>query len=90
MYEVYYLLNLALDPKTPIELADKYIALIRKISMRTRIRLPRDIKIFICRRCKRVLRPGFTAIYRVRSRPKKAISVKCLRCGYTHRYIYNK
>ncbi len=88
MKEIRYLLKLAVDPNTPVELADEYVELIRKISMRTRTRLPRGVKLFICRKCKRILRPGVTAVFRVRSRPKKAIAVKCLRCGYTHKYVY--
>lgn len=86
--EIEYLMRLALRPETPIELADRYVYLARMISMRTRTRIPRELKMFICRRCKRVLRPGVTGVFRVRARPKKAVAVKCLRCGYTHRYIY--
>lgn len=86
--EIGYLISLALKADTPINYANRYIYLARKIAMRTRTRIPRRLKMFICRRCKSVLRPGVTGIYRVRARPKKAISVRCLRCGYTHRYVY--
>ena len=88
--EMEYLIKLALEPETPLEYADRYVELARKISMRTRVRMPRYLKIYICRKCKRILRPGLTGIYRVRARPKKALYVKCLRCGYVHRYVYEK
>ena len=88
MKEIWYLFGLAMDINTPVELSDRYIDLIRKISMRTKVKLPRYIKLFICRRCKKALKPGVTAVFRVRSRPKKAVAVKCLRCGYVHKYIY--
>jgi ribonuclease P protein subunit RPR2 len=86
--EIRYLFSLALDSETPIELADRYVRIAFKIAMRTKTRLPRELKIFMCRRCKGVLRPGLTGVYRVRARPKKALVVKCLRCGYTRRYVY--
>lgn len=87
--EMNYLITLALNPSTPVEVADRYIELARKIGMKARVPIPRGLKIFICRRCKRLLRPGLTGIYRVRSRPRKSLSVLCLRCGYVHRYVYN-
>ena len=86
--EIKYLISLALKPSTPIELADRYVDLARRLGMKARVPISRGLKIFICRRCKRVLRPGLTGIYRVRSRPKKSLSVLCLRCGHVHRYVY--
>jgi|Deesub1362B_J571_1020462.scaffolds.fasta_scaffold00003_423 ribonuclease P protein subunit RPR2 len=87
--EIHYFISLALKPDTPLVYADRYVELARKLGMRARVSIPRGLKLFICRRCKRVLKPGLTGIYRVRSRPKKSVSVKCLRCGYTHRYVYS-
>jgi RNase P subunit RPR2 len=34
------------------------------------------------------LKPGVTAVFRVRTRPKKHLYVKCLRCGHVYRRIY--
>jgi ribonuclease P protein subunit RPR2 len=86
--EVTRLIKLALDPRLPIKYADRYVYLSRKFSMRYQVPIPREFKLFICKGCKRILRPGETAIFRVRARPRKNIYIKCLRCGHVYRRIY--
>ena len=85
--EIIRLIDLALDPATPIVYADRYVDLARRFSMKYRVRIPRRYKMFICRGCKRILRPGRTAIFRVRSMPRRHIFIKCMRCGHVYRRI---
>ena len=66
------------------------LKLVRKIYLRTRVKPPRYYKLFYCKKCKKPLIPGYNAVYRVRSRPYKNISVKCLECGHVYRYGYAK
>ena len=87
--EIIRLIRLALDINTPIEYGDRYIELAREFSMKYEVPIPSAYKIYICKKCKRLLRPGETAIFRLRSRPQKSIYVKCLRCGYIYRRVYN-
>jgi len=86
--EIIRLMNLALNPDTPIKFADRYVYLARRFSMKYKVPIPRRYKLFICKGCKRVLKPGVTAVFRVRTRPKKHLYVKCLRCGHVYRRIY--
>ncbi|MEM5798391.1 MAG: RNAase P [Candidatus Aenigmatarchaeota archaeon] len=71
------------------ELANRYARLIWRLCLRYNIRLGKEQKRRICRRCQAWLVPGRTA--RIRARPeKKVIVLQCLRCGWTRRYPYKK
>lgn len=85
---LYRELTYMLYSDVPIEYRVKYLNLLKKISMKTRTRLPPYLKLFYCKKCKDVLQPGVNAVYRVRSRPYKHIAVKCLRCGHVYRKGY--
>ncbi len=85
---LYKELTYMLYSDVPREYRVKYLRLLKKISMKTRTRLPPHLKLFYCKKCKEVLLPGVNAAYRVRSRPYKHIAVKCLRCGHVYRKGY--
>lgn len=87
--EVRRLLDMAIDPSTPIGYADRYVYLARRFAMKYRVRIPREYRLFICKGCKRVLRPGVTAIFRIRGLPRKHIYVKCLRCGKVYMRVFD-
>jgi len=86
--EINYLFKLVYREDIPIEYRLKYISLIRRLSMKFKVKPPRLFRLFICRKCKSPLIPGYNSVIRVRRRPKKAIIVKCLECGHVYRYIY--
>ncbi|HOS81602.1 MAG TPA: ribonuclease P protein component 4 [Methanolinea sp.] len=68
-----------LDPA----LADRYVSLARKISMKHRVRLDREFRRQFCHHCHRFLAPGANArvrIYRGR------VTVTCLACHRQMRY----
>ncbi len=72
-----------------IRYAKRYGELIRKISMRCRVAIPKSIRRWICKNCSVIMVPGFSA--RVRSRRKgKTLRVvtTCLVCGWMHRYEF--
>jgi ribonuclease P protein subunit RPR2 len=71
------------------ELARRYGELIRRISMRTRVKLPREMKRWVCKCCHIIMVPGFNARVRTR-RDGRALRVvtKCLSCGWIHRYQF--
>ncbi len=81
-------LNYMLYSDVPREYRIKYLKLLKRISMKTRTRLPAHLKLFYCKKCKEVLLPGVNAVYRVRSRPYKHVAVKCLLCGHVYRKGY--
>jgi len=71
-------------PEDPAR-AQRYVDLARRIAMRTRLRLPRDLRRRVCRRCNALLVPGATSRTRVRQRREPHVATTCLRCGATAR-----
>ncbi len=58
-------------------LANRYVALARKIAMKFKIHLPRELKRQYCKHCYKYLRAGSNA--RIRIRAGKVI-ISCLEC----------
>lgn len=71
-------------------LANRYVELALRISMRTRVRIPRELKRSVCRECKAYLYPGITSRVRVRARRSPHVSVTCLNCGAVRRYLLDR
>ncbi|MFQ5822045.1 MAG: ribonuclease P protein component 4 [Candidatus Heimdallarchaeota archaeon] len=69
------------------ELMQRYADLARKLTMKSRTRLPRAWRYRICRRCKRVLQPGRNCRVRTRGKREKHVSITCLECGWITRYM---
>lgn len=63
------------------DLSRRYIELAKKIAMRYRIRIPRELKIIYCKKC---LYPYRDGKFRVRVRKGRVI-ITCLNCGYERR-----
>lgn len=69
------------------ELARRYIEIMTRLSMKARVRLRRDIRRRVCKRCGIPLVPGLTSSVRVRGRGKRLLLVvRCLECGHVKRY----
>ena len=66
-------------------LADRYVELARKISMKAQISIPSQLKKKFCKNCKKYLVPGLNC--RVRTRNKKLIYY-CLNCKNYMRFPY--
>lgn len=73
-----------------IELAHRYADLARRLALRARIRLSREHKARICRKCGAYLLSGKTA--RVRLSPGRSphVTITCLRCGHRRRIPFKK
>lgn len=65
------------------ELADRYVELAIKISMKTETPIPSDLKKRFCSNCKSFLTPGDNCEVRVNS---KNTVYRCLECGNVERY----
>lgn len=84
-----YKLSINAVRRNDTELARRYVDLILSISRKANVRLPKLIKHSICRNCNIPLIPGATAKVRLRSDGKSSwIIIKCLECGWIHRYPY--
>ncbi|MGQ4834613.1 MAG: ribonuclease P protein component 4 [Candidatus Asgardarchaeia archaeon] len=75
-----------IDPK----LSSDYVNLILRLVKKSRVRLPKNYKMWICKKCKRLLIPGKTARVRIRTRRTTHITITCLNCGNIKRYIVKK
>lgn len=70
-------------------LSHRWVGMARKIATRYNIRLPKEIKRRVCKKCHRYLVPGTNA--RIRTSPKQqAVIVKCMECGNVMRFPYRK
>jgi len=75
--------NLDKNPK----LSHRYVELARKISTRTKVRIPKEEKRYLCKGCGLPLIPGKNA--RVRILPGNSrIVITCLSCGKLKRYPF--
>ena len=70
--------------KDPL-LADRYVKLAREISMKSRVRIPSDLKRRFCKHCYSYLVPGVNC--RVRTREGKVVYY-CLKCKKFMRFPY--
>src|SRR5436853_7142641 len=72
-----------------VELSKQYAGLAKKISRRTKVRIPQEKKRCLCKNCGQPLVPGRNA--RIRLRPVNSrIIISCLGCGAIRRYPYRK
>ncbi len=58
-------------------LADRYVHLARKIAMKVKLRLPKELKRKYCKFCYAYLRPGVNSRSRIR---KGKVIIACLEC----------
>uniref|UniRef100_A0A7C2NG66 Ribonuclease P protein component 4 n=1 Tax=Archaeoglobus fulgidus TaxID=2234 RepID=A0A7C2NG66_ARCFL len=79
---IFYLIKRAEEWKNvDYELARRYVELAKKIAMRYRVRIPKELKMMYCKKC---LYPYRAGKFRVRVRKRRVI-VKCLNCGFERR-----
>ncbi|WP_457559523.1 ribonuclease P protein component 4 [Candidatus Harpocratesius sp.] len=76
-------------PKNSI-LANRYIQLARKLAMATKISFPSEYHHKVCHSCKRWLRIAYNVRYRIGHIKNYAsyLTVTCLNCGHTTRYLF--
>ncbi len=67
------------------DLADRYVDIARRISMRHRVGIPREMKRRICKECGSFLAPGDNCRVRLDG---NNILITCTRCGAVKRYPY--
>lgn len=69
------------------ELARKYVILARKIAMRLRLRLPKELKRKFCRNCNSYLKSGTNCKIRTKN---KMVIYKCYICNHITRIPFTK
>lgn len=63
------------------DLSQRYVEIARRISMRTKARIPREKRMLLCRHCKRFIFPGVSSRVRLQPRRSPHIVITCLYCG---------
>ncbi len=67
------------------DLSRRYVDLARRISERTKVRIPGELKRFLCRGCGIALVPGRNAKVRLHAR-NSGVVITCLSCDTVKRY----
>jgi ribonuclease P protein subunit RPR2 len=70
---------------TDQKLSRRYVNLARKISSRTKVRIPSESKMYLCKGCGLALIPGHNAKIRLHAHTT-GIVISCLSCGAVKRY----
>jgi ribonuclease P protein subunit RPR2 len=63
------------------EQAQRYVAIARRIAMRTKLRLPVEYRRMICKHCKSFIYPNANCRVRVKQRREPHMAITCLVCG---------
>ena len=63
------------------EQAQRYVEIARRIAMRARLRLPKEYRRLVCRKCKNFILPGVNCRVRIQQRREPHIVVTCYNCG---------
>ena len=81
--------NALTNAKSNPELAKKQAEIVKKISMKFKIKMPFEISSSYCKKCKKFIAPGITSKIRLGSKPK-SIRITCSYCNHTYRKIISQ
>jgi len=82
--------NAISNARTNPELSQRYGQLARRISTKHKIRMPYDLRIVFCKKCKSFIAPGINSKIRLGRTSVKSIRISCSLCGHTYRKIIPK
>lgn len=69
------------------ELAERQASLAKRLSTKYRVRMPYELRMNFCKKCKKFIVPGFTARIRLGRSTVKSIRITCGFCNHTYRKI---
>ncbi len=72
------------------KLSQQQALLARKISMRQKIRMPYELRMNFCKKCKYFIIPGINSRIRLGRTSLKSIRITCNFCGHTYRKIISQ
>ena len=82
--------NAILNAKTNPELSQRQAQIARRICTRHNIRMPYDLRIIFCKKCKSFIAPGINSKIRLGRASVKSIRISCNLCGHTYRKIISQ
>ncbi len=85
---IYILINNAIsNARSNPDLAQRQASLARRISTHHRIKMPYELKINFCKRCKNFIAPGINSRIRLGRTNLKSIRITCNFCENTYRKV---
>ena len=85
---MYILVKIAIsNARSDPNLAEKQANLAKRISTHYRIRMPYELRINFCKKCKKFIVPGINSRIRVGRTPLKSIRITCNFCEHTYRKV---
>ena len=75
--------NAIINPK----LSQHQASLARRISTKYKIRMPYNLRMVFCKKCKSFIAPGINSRIRLGRTSIKSIRISCNYCGHTYRKI---
>jgi len=75
------------NARTDPELSQRQASIARRISSKYKIRMPYDLRIVFCKKCKSFIAPGLNSRIRLGRASVKSIRISCNFCGHTYRKV---
>jgi len=75
------------NSQTNPALSQEQAQLARRISTRYNIRMPYELRIVFCKKCKSFITPGINSKIRLGRSSVKSVRISCNFCGHTYRKI---
>lgn len=79
--------NAISNARTDPELSQRQASIARRISSKYKIRMPYDLRIVFCKKCKSFIAPGINSRIRLGRASVKSIRISCNFCGHTYRKV---
>ena len=79
--------NAISNAKTNPQLSQRQAMLARNLSMRHKVRMPYQLRMVFCKKCKSFIAPGINSNIRVGRSTIKSIRITCKFCGHTYRKV---
>jgi ribonuclease P protein subunit RPR2 len=78
------------NARTDPELSQKQAQIARRISTKHKVRMPYELRLTFCKKCKSFIAPGINSRIRLGRSSIKSIRISCNFCGHTYRKIIPK
>ena len=82
--------NATSNARSNPELAERQSSLAKRLGTKHRVRMPYELRMNFCKKCKKFIVPGFTSRVRVGRSSVKSIRITCGFCNHTYRKIIKK
>ena len=79
--------NAISNARTDPELSQRQASIARRISSKYKIRMPYELRIVFCKKCKSFIAPGLNSRIRLGRSSVKSIRISCNFCGHTYRKV---